>query len=46
MEGKGDMRVLIDTNILFSAILFPASKPAKVLFHVVDNHELVLCDQI
>ena len=39
------MRVLVDTNILFSAILFPASKPAKALIHIAENHEIVLCDQ-
>ena len=39
------MRVLIDTNILFSALLFPGSKPAKALYHVAENHEIVLCDQ-
>ena len=39
------MRILIDTNILFSALLFPHSKPAKVLLHVAENHEIVLCDR-
>ena len=40
------MRVMADTNILISTLLFPASLPAKVLLHIADNHELVLCDQI
>ncbi len=39
------MRVLVDTNSLFSALLFPRSKPAKALLHLVDNHEIVLCDR-
>ena len=39
------MRVLIDTNILFSALLFPHSKPAQALFHVANNHEIILCDR-
>jgi len=39
------MRVLVDTNILFSALLFPHSKPAKALLHIADNHEIVLCDR-
>ena len=39
------MRILIDTNILFSALLFPNSKPAQALFRAVDYHELVLCDR-
>lgn len=39
------MRILIDTNILFSALLFPHSKPAQALMHAVDCHEIVLCDR-
>lgn len=39
------MRILIDTNVLFSALLFPLSKPAKALLYVADNHEIVLCDR-
>ncbi len=39
------MRILIDTNILFSALLFPQSKPAQALLYVADYHEIVLCDR-
>ncbi len=39
------MRILVDTNILISAVLFPLSKPAKALIHTAENHEMVLCDQ-
>lgn len=39
------MRILIDTNILFSALIFPHSKPAQALYHIADNHEIVLCDR-
>jgi len=39
------MRILIDTNILFSALLFPKSIPAKALLYAADNHEIVLCDR-
>lgn len=39
------MRILIDTNILFSALLFPGSKPAKAMLHAADIHEIVLCDR-
>lgn len=39
------MRILVDTNILFSALLFPHSKPAIALLHVADKHEMVLCDR-
>jgi predicted nucleic acid-binding protein len=40
------MKVMIDTYILFSALLFNESKPAKVLFHVTEHHNLILCDYI
>lgn len=39
------MRILIDTNILFSALILPNSKPAKALLHTANNHEIVLCKQ-
>ena len=39
------MRILIDTNVLFSALLFPRSKPAKALLCAAQNHEIVLCDR-
>lgn len=39
------MRILVDTNILFSALAFPHSKPARALLYVADNHEMVLCDR-
>lgn len=39
------MRILIDTNILFSALLFPNSKPSRVLLYIVNHHEIVLCDR-
>ncbi len=39
------MRILIDTNILISALLFPKSTPAKALMYAAQHHELVLCDR-
>ena len=39
------MRILIDTNILFSALVFPHSRPAEALLHVANHHEMVLCDR-
>lgn len=39
------MKILVDTNILISAVLFPRSKPAKALIYTAENHEMVLCDQ-
>ena len=44
-ERNCKMRILVDTNILFSALGFPGSKPAKALLLVADNHEMVLCDR-
>jgi putative PIN family toxin of toxin-antitoxin system len=37
---------MTDTNILFSALLFPESRPSKALFHIVEHHNLILCDHI
>lgn len=39
------MRILADTNILFSALVFPRSKPVRALLYIADNHEIVLCDR-
>ena len=33
MERDGKMRILVDTNILFSALVFPRSKPARALLY-------------
>ena len=40
------MKIMTDTNILFSALLFPESRPAKALFSIIEQHELILCDYI
>jgi len=40
------MKVMADTNIIISALLFPASLPAKILLHIASYHDLVLCDHI
>ena len=37
------MRILIDTNVLFSALLQPSSRPALALFHAAEHHRVVLC---
>lgn len=39
------MRILIDTNILFSTILFPNSRLANVVLYIISCHEVVLCDR-
>jgi len=40
------MKIMTDTNILFSSLLFPESRPSKALFHIIEHHELILCDYI
>ena len=40
------MRVMIDSNVIISAVYNPKSKPASVLSHVCENHDFVLCDHI
>ncbi|MFN8128791.1 MAG: putative toxin-antitoxin system toxin component, PIN family [Candidatus Nanopelagicales bacterium] len=39
-------RVLLDTNIIISALLFPNSTPDRVLRLVLNEHALVLTDWI
>ncbi len=39
------MKVLADTNILISALLWPDSKPAAALLHVARYHKLILCER-
>ena len=43
MERIDTLKILIDTNVLFSAILFPHSKPALALLHAARYHDIVLC---
>jgi putative PIN family toxin of toxin-antitoxin system len=38
------LKILVDSNILISALFYPNSNPAKALYHAADNHELVLSD--
>ena len=40
------MRIMIDTNVIISAIYNPNSSPSRALRHACENHKLVLCDQI
>lgn len=40
------IRVLVDTNIAISTLLFPNSTPARALALVLDEHRLVLTDWI
>lgn len=40
------MRIMIDTNVIISAILKKGSIPDIVLNFACENHELILCDHI
>jgi len=40
------MRIMIDTNVVISALLKQGSVPDIVLHDVCENHELILCDHI
>jgi len=37
---------MTDTNILFSSLLLPESRPARALFCIIERHKLILCDYI
>lgn len=36
------MRVMVDTNILFSTLLFPNGTVAKAMYKCIEQHELVI----
>ena len=38
------MKILADTNILISALMYPNSKPSRALLHIANYHDLILCD--
>jgi putative PIN family toxin of toxin-antitoxin system len=40
------MRVMIDTNVFMSALMFPSSTPSQAVLLVAKDHEMVLCDFI
>ena len=40
------MKILVDSNVIISALLWPNSSPANALVLVIQEHELYLCDQI
>jgi predicted nucleic acid-binding protein len=40
------MRVMVDSNVIISAVYNPSSKPAAAVRGVCENHELVLCEHI
>ena len=38
------MKILADTNVIISALLYPQSKPSLALLHAARYHELILSD--
>ena len=40
------MRIMIDTNVLISAIVFPGSLPTDTIKKVIEEYNLVLCPHI
>jgi uncharacterized protein len=40
------LRIMVDTNVVISALLKQGSVPDIVLNDVCENHDLILCDQI
>ncbi len=40
------MKVMLDTNILISAIFFPSEQTHEFLKKVCENHSMVLCDYV
>jgi putative PIN family toxin of toxin-antitoxin system len=40
------MKIMVDSNVLVSAVYNPSSKPAHAVRDVCENHELILCDRI
>jgi len=37
------MRILLDTNVIISAAMFPKSLIGEVIAHITKNHKLVIC---
>ena len=40
------MRVMLDTNVLISALLFPSERMTKFFENLVVNHTMVLCSYV
>ena len=40
------MRVMLDTNVLISALLFPSERMTKLFENLVVNHTVVLCSYV
>ena len=40
------MRIMIDTNVLFSALLFPSQKMDSIFDEIANNHTLIICSYV
>jgi predicted nucleic acid-binding protein len=40
------MRIMIDTNVLLSALIFNSTKLAELLEHIIGTRSLVLCSYV
>lgn len=40
------MKIIIDTNVILSAVYKPDSLPHRAMLYTCENHELILCDHI
>ena len=40
------MRIMLDTNILVSAIFFPSTQTRKLIRALSNNHRIILCDYV
>lgn len=40
------MRIMLDTNILVSAIFFPSAQTRKIVQELSENHRIILCDYV
>lgn len=40
------MRVMIDTNVLVSGLLFPASQMNAIMVHIINRHKLVISSYV
>ena len=40
------MRVMLDTNVIVSAVLFPSSQLSRSVLELSERHGLVMCDKV
>ena len=40
------MRIMIDTNVLLSALIFKSTRMASIIEYITEKHTLVLCSYV